>query len=109
MDDDIAGYIKLSIAPPPGEIEEAKAVEIARIYVAKDKIGSGVGKRLMEFLFSFAREQNRNIIWLGVWEHNLRAINFYRKYGFVKFDEHIFMVGSDPQTDWLMKKELQPQ
>ncbi len=101
--DGIAGYLKLSVSQVPHETD---ALEIARIYVAKEKIGSGIGKSLMDFAFSFARQYNKKMIWLGVWEHNLRAINFYNNYGFEKFGEHLFMVGNDAQTDWLMKKEL---
>jgi ribosomal protein S18 acetylase RimI-like enzyme len=41
-----------------------------------------------------------------VWEHNPKAQHFYQKLGFEKFSEHQFMVGSDPQTDWLMKKKI---
>jgi len=99
--DEIAGYLKLSEVP-----QETDALEIARIYVVKNKIGYGIGKSLMEFAFSFAMQHSKKMIWLGVWEHNLRAINFYQKYGFKKFDEHLFMLGNDAQTDWLMKKEL---
>lgn len=101
-EDKTAGYIKLSAS----QIFDKDALEIARIYVVKDKIGFGVGKRLMEFAFSFAKQKNKKIIWLGVWEHNLHAIQFYRNFGFEKFSEHLFMLGSDAQTDWLMKKEL---
>ncbi|WP_243428090.1 GNAT family N-acetyltransferase [Clostridium rhizosphaerae] len=46
---------------------------------------------------------NLNYIWLGVWEHNVAAIRFYEKQGFVKFDTHIFKLGDDEQTDNLMK------
>jgi ribosomal protein S18 acetylase RimI-like enzyme len=53
-----------------------------------------------------AREKNKQLIWLGVWEHNERALAFYLKWGFERFGEHIFMLGDDTQTDWLMKKEL---
>ncbi len=104
--DEISGYIKLSNAAPPSEIKESDALEIARIYVVKDKIGLGIGKSLIEFAFSFAIRYNQNSIWLGVWELNYRAINFYHNYGFRKIGQHIFRVGNDEQTDWLMKKEL---
>lgn len=60
----------------------------------------------MDFAFSFARQLNKKTVWLGVWEHNLRAINFYKKHGFSKFGEHLFLVGKDAQTDWLMKQSL---
>jgi diamine N-acetyltransferase len=81
-------------------------LEISRIYVVKEKLGLGVGKALMEFAISFAKDLNKKAICLGVWEHNERAIRFYKSFGFEKFDEHIFMVGNDAQTDWLMKMEL---
>jgi ribosomal protein S18 acetylase RimI-like enzyme len=41
-----------------------------------------------------------------VWEHNERALEFYRKWGFEKYGQHVFMLGNDAQTDLLMKKEL---
>jgi len=45
-------------------------------------------------------------IWLGVWEKNQKAIDFYEKNGFVSFDKHIFVLGDDKQTDIMMKMEL---
>jgi ribosomal protein S18 acetylase RimI-like enzyme len=47
-------------------------------------------------------------VWLGVWEKNLRAISFYEKNGFIAFDQHIFQLGDDRQTDIMMKKLIQP-
>lgn len=106
IEGEIAGFLKLTDATPSSLSSEFTGLEIARIYVLDHKIGTGIGKRLIEFAFSFGRKLDKNIIWLGVWEHNIRAIDFYRKYGFERFGEHIFMVGKDAQTDWLMKKEL---
>jgi ribosomal protein S18 acetylase RimI-like enzyme len=53
-----------------------------------------------------ATQKNANYIWLGVWEENPRAINFYKKNGFVEFDKHIFVLGDDEQTDIMMRLEL---
>jgi diamine N-acetyltransferase len=41
-----------------------------------------------------------------VWEHNDHAQGFYKSFGFEKFSSHVFMVGNDPQTDYLFKKNL---
>jgi ribosomal protein S18 acetylase RimI-like enzyme len=82
------------------------ALEIARIYAVREKIGSGVGKAMLEFSIALAEKMKKQIIWLGVWEHNIRAINFYERFGFKKVGEHVFMLGEDAQTDWLMQKEL---
>lgn len=106
INNEIAGYLKLSTGEKPTELGNANAMEIGRIYVLKENLGTGTGKALMEFSVNYAKENNKDTIFLGVWEHNQRAINFYSRFGFEKFAEHIFMVGNDPQTDWLMKKEL---
>jgi len=101
-----AGYVKLRESPNPDGLGEANAIEIARIYAAATAIGKGVGKALMQKCIDIAVEKKKDIIWLGVWEHNQRAIDFYIKWGFEKFGTHVFMLGEDPQTDWLMKKNL---
>jgi GNAT superfamily N-acetyltransferase len=44
--------------------------------------------------------------WLGVWERNPRANAFYRKVGFTDVGSHVFMVGTDPQTDRIMVRHL---
>jgi len=62
----------------------------------------------MEHCIKLAAEKNKELIWLGVWERNQRAISFYQKFGFEKFGEHDFVLGNDVQTDWLMKKMLRP-
>jgi diamine N-acetyltransferase len=103
---DAVGYAKLSEGENPEGLNGAKALEISRLYSVKEKIGSGVGKTLMEKSFEVARKKNKDVIWLGVWEHNQRAIQFYRRFGFEKFGEHVFMLGNDKQNDWLMKKHL---
>jgi GNAT superfamily N-acetyltransferase len=53
-----------------------------------------------------AKENSVKFIWLGVWEHNPRAIRFYEKNQFVVFDKHIFMLGDDAQTDLMMRREI---
>lgn len=82
------------------------AIEVARIYAVQSSIGRGVGRSLMQKCIDVAVEMRKEIIWLGVWEKNHRAIEFYQKWGFEKFGTHVFMLGNDAQTDWLMKKEL---
>lgn len=78
------------------------AIEISRLYADKAFIGKGVGKALMTTAIDFAQTACHSIVWLGVWEHNLRAIKFYTSFGFEKFDEHDFVLGDDVQRDWLM-------
>jgi ribosomal protein S18 acetylase RimI-like enzyme len=81
-------------------------LEIERIYVDSKFHGEGIGKSLLDKCIQLARLKNIKTVWLGVWEHNPNAIAFYKKYGFKKFDDHIFLLGRDPQTDWLMSKSV---
>jgi len=106
LDDTVAGYARLLDKGSPKEMGHIPSIEVVRIYSEQAAIGKGVGKALMKAAIDTAIEKGRDWIWLGVWEHNQRAIDFYTKWGFEKFGEHIFFVGNDPQTDWWMKKKL---
>ncbi|GAA4792702.1 hypothetical protein GCM10023231_21090 [Olivibacter ginsenosidimutans] len=53
-----------------------------------------------------AKQRKTRYIWLGVWEDNQRAIQFYKKNGFITFDKHVFTLGNDKQTDIMMKLQL---
>ncbi len=105
-EEELLGYVRMRESENPVRLGDVDSIEIARIYVTRQSIGKGVGKALMKRCIDIAVEKGKETIWLGVWEHNQRAIEFYTKSGFEKFGEHIFMLGDDPQTDWLMKKGL---
>jgi ribosomal protein S18 acetylase RimI-like enzyme len=100
------GYTRIRENNNPPELGTSNALEIARLYAIKEYIGKGVGSFLMEKAIALGKEKGKEFLWLGVWEENKRAIDFYHRWGFRKFAEHIFMLGDDPQQDWLMKKEL---
>jgi ribosomal protein S18 acetylase RimI-like enzyme len=80
-------------------------VEIARFYVDQPHHGRGIAQTLMDAVESHARTRGTRL-WLGVWEHNLRAIAFYRKRGFVQCGAQPFLLGSDLQTDLVMNRTL---
>jgi ribosomal protein S18 acetylase RimI-like enzyme len=102
----IAGYAKLRDAKVPVELRTVPSLEIARLYVLNDFLGKGVGAALMKACVDAAAANGKKVIWLGVWEKNKRAIDFYTRWGFQKFSECDFLLGDDLQKDWLMKKEL---
>jgi ribosomal protein S18 acetylase RimI-like enzyme len=102
----VIGYLKLNTGQAQTELQEAEGLEIERIYVLKQHHGMKVGQVLYEKAIAVAREMNLGYVWLGVWEENPRAINFYSKNGFVAFDKHVFKLGDEEQTDIMMKKVL---
>ena len=104
FDKRVVGYLKINFGKSQTELKDDKAVEIERIYVPHEFHGKKVGQVLYEKAIAIAKEKHAEYVWLGVWEKNPRAINFYKKNGFVEFDKHIFMLGNDKQTDIMMKK-----
>jgi ribosomal protein S18 acetylase RimI-like enzyme len=106
IDDAIIGYAKLKSSEAPPELNAASHIEIERLYVSKQFHDKKVGLALMNKCIETARQKNLDVIWLGVWEHNPRAINFYTRIGFQQFGSHIFQLGDDAQTDYLMKMSL---
>ena len=106
IDDEIVGYARVRESKQPESESLAKPIELERLYVDKNLIGQRVGYMLMKSCLEYATDHQYETVWLGVWEHNHRAIDFYKKWGFSVFGDHIFLLGKDPQTDLLMKKKL---
>jgi len=104
--DDILGYIKINFNDAQTEFQDKNALEIERIYVSGEHHGKHIGKQLLTFAIDIARTQQLYYVWLGVWEHNAKAIGFYQHNGFKVFSSHEFLLGDDRQTDLLMKKDL---
>ena len=106
IDQEVVGYLKLNIAEAQTEIYDLSSLEIERIYVLDTFQGKKIGQILFNKAVEKAKSLNLNEIWLGVWEENISAINFYLKNGFEKFDQHIFKLGNDEQIDFMMRLKL---
>ena len=100
------GYTQLIMNSKDESINGTRPLEIRRIYASQEYLGKGVGKELMKATISEARQLGCDCVWLGVWEKNQRAIDFYKKWGFREVGTHLFSVGDDPQNDLVMELEL---
>jgi ribosomal protein S18 acetylase RimI-like enzyme len=100
------GYLKLNMGASQTELNDNTALEIERIYVTQAYQGKKIGQQLYEKAIQVAKEKGVEYIWLGVWEENHKAIQFYTKNGFVPFDKHIFILGNEAQTDIMMKLSI---
>lgn len=106
INDQTAGYLKINFGEAQTELQDPQALELERIYVLKEFQGKKIGQLLFEKTLELAKKAAVNYVWLGVWEENKSAIKFYEKNGLKAFSKHIFMLGNDPQTDIMMKIEL---
>ena len=92
--------------PAQTDVHDPDSLEIARLYVLEEYLGSGLGKKLLDTAVDFAKQHQKKYLWLGVWEHNARAIRFYEKNGLRIFGSHPFPFGDEIQTDYLMRLDL---
>jgi ribosomal protein S18 acetylase RimI-like enzyme len=106
LENKVIGYLKVNFGESQTELKDDKALEIERIYVSKEFHGKKVGQLLYNKAIQIAQQKNKDYVWLGVWEENLRAVRFYTKNGFREFDKHIFKLGNEEQTDLMMKLKL---
>jgi len=102
----LAGFAQLRADHAPAGVPTSKPIELKRFYVDKPWQGRGAARRLMEAVEARARVRGARELWLGVWERNERAQAFYRKCGFRQVGTQVFVVGTDPQTDHVMLREL---
>jgi len=99
----LVGYTKVNLAAAQSDIQDPESLEVARLYTVEEVWGKGVGQFLLDAAIAFSKEKGKTYIWLGVWEHNARAIRFYEKNGFKTFGSHPFPFGDEIQNDWLMR------
>lgn len=102
----LVGYTKLNLAAAQADVQDPRSVEVARLYTLEEVWGKGMGQLLLDAGINFARQEGKTWLWLGVWEHNARAIRFYEKNGLRIFGSHPFPFGDEIQNDWLMRVEL---
>tara|TARA_R110002020_G_scaffold122487_6_gene277977 strand:- start:113664 stop:114185 length:522 start_codon:yes stop_codon:yes gene_type:complete len=100
---DLAAYFKLNSNGAQTDLREDLGMELERIYVLEGFQGKGVGALILEYCKEIAKDRDKGYLWLGVWEKNHKAIEFYGRHGFNKFATHPYFIGRDEQTDWLMK------
>ena len=100
------GYLKLNVRDAQTEHIGDNLLEVERIYVRTAFLRHGYGTKLIQTAEEIARDLGVNGMWLGVWEHNQRALNFYSKMGFRHISQHSFFMADDEQIDLIYYKEL---
>lgn len=100
-------FAKLYDGEVPDCVGGFVAIEIERFYVDQQFHGQGIAHTLMQACLDCAIQSGYRTVFLGVWEHNPRAIAFYRKHGFEIVGAHVFQMGDEAQNDFWMARQLQ--
>jgi len=109
--DHICGYALALRSSPHPQIEGVAPAEVRKFYVAPAHHGRGVADQLMLQSLASLAQDRLAVVWLSVYSENPRAIAFYKRWGFRIVGKQEFLVGADPQTDFVMRRDppLAPQ
>lgn len=102
----LAAFAMLRIETGEPSVQGAHPLQIERFYVDAPFHGTGLAAQLMARCLERATAHGADVVWLGVWERNVRAIRFYEKHGFMVVGRQIFHVGSDPQNDLVLARRI---
>src|SRR5258705_12422069 len=64
INDEPVGYAKMRDSAVPLDLVNQSCIEIARIYSVQNRIGKGVGKKLMQACHDIAKQKSKKILWL---------------------------------------------
>lgn len=106
FENELAGFMRLRESTEVEHLLGTNTVELQRLYVIEKFQGQKIGAALMREGMNQAKQAGYAWIWLGVWEGNPKAQEFYARWGFERFSEHVFQMGDDAQKDWLLKRRL---
>jgi ribosomal protein S18 acetylase RimI-like enzyme len=102
----LIAFAQLRWSAAPSCVTAIDPGEIQRLYVASSWHGKGIAQALMAACLKEMERRASDVVWLGVWERNPRAIAFYRRFGFSEVGSHVFPLGTDPQRDIIMVRKV---
>ncbi len=95
----LAGYAVVRHKEPPGCVVGPLPINLWRLYLDEAFIGKGLGARLMAEVHAEAVRQGAATLWLGVYDRNVRAVQFYERFGFRKVGNHEFLFAGGTYID----------
>jgi len=100
----LIGYIKFGELGFEVDDKVANSVEIHRLYVLAKEHKKKIGTSLMNEALDHIYRSGVEALYLSVYEDNIIAQKFYRKYGFEKIGEYDYLVGSHVDREYIMFK-----
>lgn len=97
------GYCTAAPCSLPAPDLPASSGELCRLYIEHEHQGAGLGKAFINLALDWL-ESHFEHIYVGVYSENFGAQKLYRSYGFEKVAEYHFMVGNQPDLEWIMKR-----
>jgi GNAT superfamily N-acetyltransferase len=90
-----AGFAQLEEGPAPPNVPGERPLKLARLYVLRPQIGTGIGAALLGRCLELARAGGHDVVWLTAYDQNAHAIVFYERWGFKEVGEMYFTFGRE--------------
>ena len=84
------------------EAPGAAVAELSKCYMRASAHGTGLAAALVAASVAAVAERGAALLWLGVNQHNPRAVAFYRKMGFEQIGTKSFRVGDRHEEDFVL-------
>ena len=101
-----AGYSKIIFNTSSEQRDIKDLAKLERFYLLKEFYGLKLGLELFKFNVELSKKNGQSGIWLYTWKGNQRAIQFYKKNGFVITGSHDFKISetlSNPNHQMFLK------
>lgn len=108
VDEQLVGYAVVKAAPAPACVTGPDPIELSRLYLGEGFIGRGLGARLMREVHAEACKRGARTLWLGVYDRNVRAVEFYERFGFAKVGDKEFLFGGRIYLDPIYAAAVRP-
>lgn len=93
--DEAAGYSKIIFDTPFAQSEIKNITKLERLYLLKHFYDLKLGQQLFSYNVELTKANGQAGIWLYTWKGNVRAINFYKKNGFIINGSYNFEITKD--------------
>ncbi|GJL91032.1 GNAT family N-acetyltransferase [Hyphococcus sp.] len=97
------GYCTVAPCSLPAPDMPVSSGELCRLYIDQHYQGAGLGKAFIDVALDWL-ECHFKHLYVGVYSENFGAQKLYQSYGFEKVAEYHFLVGNQPDLEWIMKR-----
>lgn len=87
-------------------INNIAATELNKLYILDWFCGIGIGEKLLQKAEEIIKNKQLNEFWLWVLDSNTKAINFYKKHGFITIGEAPFKMETNTYNNLVMLKKI---
>lgn len=100
------GYAHVRSATVPDCVADRQAIQLSRLYLLASAQGQGVGGALLDAALAEIVALGGRTVWLGAYDRNVNALDFYARRGFVRVGTHEFEFGGQVYADPVLTRSL---